>query len=221
MLVSTWMARDALTISPESPIEAAVEKMVHHRIRRLPVVSEGALVGLLSRTDVMRAAPEGMNPFSKHSQGFRGIERPVREIMSSPPITASADTPLEEAARVMVERKIGALPVVRGTALLGIITESDIFRAFIALLGGHDRGVRITFDLSSGEDILAFASSLGKRHALQVAALFTMETDGKRLGVLKLTGPGSAEVLEEIWRSGHKVLSVVRGQHASGGADEK
>jgi acetoin utilization protein AcuB len=68
----------------------------------------------------------------------------VQEVMSSPPITVSEDAPLEEAARVMVEKKIGCLPVMRDGELVGMITETDIFTLFVEVLGGEEASLRVT-----------------------------------------------------------------------------
>ncbi|MGE3541721.1 MAG: CBS domain-containing protein, partial [Candidatus Tectimicrobiota bacterium] len=134
----------------------------------------------------------------------------VRDIMASSVVTTTPDAPVEQVARLLREHKIGALPVVRGQELVGIITESDIFRAFISLLGSDQPGLRISFDATEGEDPITLVSSLARRHQLQIASIMSMLYQERRLLVVRTVGRTSEQFVEDLWNSGHKVLNVLK-----------
>ncbi len=210
MLVSEFMTRGAISIAPETSLAEAVRLFSKHRIRRLVVVHGGEIVGILTDGDVLRACPANLNPFSPLAGEDPALQRPVGRAMTSPVQTIASDAPLEQAARIFVDRKIGALPVMAGETLAGIITESDAFRALIALLGAGP-GIRITFDESQpGEDMLAFVSRLACLHNMKVAAILSREQAGRRVVLVRLLGREDDDLMEEIWRTGHRVISVAR-----------
>jgi acetoin utilization protein AcuB len=92
----------------------------------------------------LHASPSTATPFNVFEMSYLLANLHVREVMSSPPITVPEDAPLEEVARVMVEKKIGCLPVMRDGALVGMITETDIFETFVEVLGGGEASLRVT-----------------------------------------------------------------------------
>jgi acetoin utilization protein AcuB len=177
------------------------------------------VVGIVSDRDIARAYPANVNPFSPGAPQSKvpALSRPVEEIMKHPVLTVALLTPIEEAARIMRDKKIGALPVVDGERLVGIITESDIFRAFIEVVGTREPGVRVTFEYTAGADAIATVIALGKRHGLQVSSVLSMEHNAKRMGMARLAGQNTQKFVDDIWKSGHRVLSVLHDkqvQHA-------
>jgi len=127
------------------------------------------------------------------------------------------DASLEDAARLMLERKVGALPVVRDDTLVGIISDADVLRALLEVMGVRDAataadaaGVRVTFDVSEGEDAVGFVLERARERQMQVASVLTMRHEGKRLAVARLVGGDIDDFVESVWRSGHRVLSVLR-----------
>jgi len=216
MLVGMWMTRNVVTVSPGTFISDAAVEMSHRGIRRLPVVesSPEELVGIVSAGDVARAFPPDLNP-SAVVAGERQLCQPVSAIMTRRVRTATPSTPIEQAARVLRDHKIGAMPVLRDSRLVGIITESDILQAFIETTGIGERGVRITFDLSDDEDVVIGIIEIARRHGVRIASIMSMLHDGKRLGVARLQGPDSERVIEDIWKSGHRIISVEGGSRQS------
>lgn len=213
MVVGMWMSRDPHTVSPEQSISEAALEMSRRKIRRLLVVegppTHRRLVGIVSQRDLARAFPPDVNPYAVGAWEHRPTQ-PIGEIMTRNPITVTTDAPIEEAARLLLKHKIGALPVITGSALVGIITESDVFKAFLEIVGGHRSDVRVTFDLSAGESPLALVDQLASRHGMRIEAVLSLEHEGKRLGVVRLAGGNADRFIDGIWRAGHRVVSVQR-----------
>ena len=145
MLVHERMGKHPLTVKPDAPVDATLKRMKEERIRRFPVVGdEGELVGIVSQTDLLYAAPSPATSLSVYEMHYLYSRIEVSRVMTEDVITVEHDDPIEEAARLMVDHRIGGLPVMREGNLVGIITETDIFKAFMELLGARDQGVRLT-----------------------------------------------------------------------------
>lgn len=133
MVVRERMKEQVITVGPEDGIRTAFRLLLENRIRHLPVVEGDQVVGIITHRDLWWAAalPSWASPMATESwEEF--IDRvKVKEIMSHPVLTIGPSTPLEQAARLMKERKIGCLPVVEGNRLVGIITETDILETFV------------------------------------------------------------------------------------------
>jgi len=209
-----WMTRDLLTITPETPAAEAAKLMAQARVRRLLVVEPRTgvphLLGILSAKDVLHAFPPHVNPFAIEGPDARLTPTTVSQIMTANPHTTTPDTPIEEAAALMCAQKIGALPVLRDRTLAGIITESDIFRAFVSLFGSDEAGARITFDATQGEDVFELMGKLSQRHHLKVSSLIWTRHDELPVCVVRVTGSGVDKMLDELWGSGHPVVNVIR-----------
>jgi acetoin utilization protein AcuB len=210
MLVNQWMTRKVISVAPDDTLVIAIERMVRGRVRRLVVEGDGVAVGILARSDVLRAAPAGVNPFSPLGVPADGFATPVRAAMSRVVVSAPPDMPIEDAARLMNARKIGVLPVATGGRTVGVLTRSDLSRAFFAMLGDDEAGLRLCFDITETEDAVGFAVALARRHGMRVASVSTFTTDGRRSAVVRLLGVERPGMVDEIWQTGHRVLSVTR-----------
>ena len=145
MLVKDRMTPNPVTITPTTSFPEAFQIIRERRIRHLPVVDrKGKLKGIVALTDLLRASPSQATTLSVFEMNYLLANLHVQEVMTSPPITVPEDAPLEEAARIMVENKIGCLPVMRDGELRGMITETDIFETFVEVLGGEDASLRVT-----------------------------------------------------------------------------
>ena len=203
------MTRDPITFTPDQTLGAAAEAMARRHVRRVPVVEGGVVVGILTKSDVLRACPADFNPFSAEAVGTAQLPIPLRDVMSAHPVTVRPDAPIELAAKLMIEHKIGGLPVV-GDHLMGMLTKSDLFRALTAALGTEGAGLRITFDLTQDEDPVRFALDLAKRHGLRLASISTHSREGQRKAIVRLVGAEPPGLVEDLWKTGHRVLSVLR-----------
>ena len=218
MFVSMWMTAEVLTVQPDVPLADAARLMGQKRIRRLPVLAsadvDAPLVGIISSTDVLHAVPLNVNPFTGTGTSIQqaGGERAltVADVMTPNPLTTTADAPIEMAASLMRSRKIGALPVMRHEQLVGMITESDIFRAFTSMFDLSAAGARITFDISQGEDVLPLIAELTRKHDLQVTSFVALHDHERPVCVVRLAGKDIDAMLEDVWKSHHRVESVIR-----------
>lgn len=222
MFVSMWMTKDVITVSPNAPVVEIAKLMAAKSIRRLPVLdAAGHLVGLVSAQDVLHAFPADVNPFVFTAGSVSTSALPHKtagDVMKPAPLITAPETPIEEAARLMLKHKAGAVMVVRNDKLLGVITESDIFRAFAELFDPDTRGVRITFDNSKGQDAFPLIAELTHRHRLRVMSFVSMHKHERPLGVVQVTGSsaGIDAMLEDIWKSHHQVVSVIHLDPSSG-----
>jgi acetoin utilization protein AcuB len=217
-----WMTREVRTIAPTATLAEIATLMMRQRIRRLPVVSapgdRGALLGIVTHSDVLHAFPPDINPFAINAAesiaAIAAVADRVRltaaDLMAREPRTTTPDAPLESAARQMRDHKIGALPVLSNFALVGLITESDIFRAMVEVFETNDRAVRITFSLKSGEDVLPLVAEIARKRALRVSSFMSLPRHDPPVCVVQLVGAKLDEALDDVWKSQHRVINVVQ-----------
>lgn len=145
MLVGERMSKPAITISPDMPINDALNMMKRERIRRTPVVQDGKLVGIVSDKDLLNASPSPATSLSIWEMNYLLSKITVKDVMTRAVLTVRVDTPIEEAAMIMADNKIGGMPVVNNdNNVVGIITETDLFKIFLELMGAREKGVRAT-----------------------------------------------------------------------------
>jgi len=139
------MSRPVITIHPEMPIQDALQLMVRERIRRLPVIDRhGILVGIVSERDLLHASPSAATSLNVWELNYLISKITVEQVMTSGVVTAQEDMPIEQVARTLVEKKIGGLPVLRDGRVVGIITETDLLKLLLELLGATIPGLRLT-----------------------------------------------------------------------------
>ena len=156
MLVRDRMSKHPITVTASVHIDEALKAMRDNKVRRLPVVDkEGQLVGIVSEMDLLYASPSPATSLSVYEIHYLMARITVQDVMTKEVISIEEDTPLEEAARIMVDNKIGGLPVVRNGTLVGIITETDLFKIFLELLGAREKGVRLTLRTPNKKGVLA------------------------------------------------------------------
>lgn len=156
MLVQEQMTAAPLTVQLGTTVPDALALMRDKKVRRLPVVDKaGKLAGIVSDKDLLYASASPTTTLSIWEINSLLAKLVVDRYMAKKVITVTETTPLEEAARIMADKKIGGLPVMRGDALVGIITETDIFRSLLELLGGRRKGVRVTAKVEGGKGSFA------------------------------------------------------------------
>lgn len=201
MLVRDRMTKNPITVKPDLPVAEAMEWMRRENVRHFPVVDkEGKLVGIVARDDLLYASPSPVTSLSMWEITYLMSQVTVEEAMTKEVITTAEDTPLEEVARLMFDNKIGSLPVMRDGMLVGIITESDLFAAFLELFGGHEKGVRLTVLAPYYKGSLADISTKITNAGGLILALNVFEgQDPSNWGcTLKVTDIGMDELLEVV-----------------------
>ncbi|PIZ26097.1 MAG: hypothetical protein COY47_02380, partial [Chloroflexi bacterium CG_4_10_14_0_8_um_filter_57_5] len=190
MLVGERMSHPVISITPDMPIHDALSLFRQERIRRAPVVKNGKLVGIVSDKDLLNATPSKATSLSIWEINYLLSKVTVAEVMTKKVLSVAEDTPIEEAARIMADNKIGGLPVMRDGHVIGIITETDLFKIFLELMGARERGVRVTALVTEKAGQLAkitqALSSLGGNFI--AFGVFTGEDPSNRLITFKITG---------------------------------
>ncbi|HDD61039.1 MAG TPA: CBS domain-containing protein [Chloroflexi bacterium] len=144
MLVKERMSYPVITVHPDMPIMDALNLMQKEHIRCFPVVDKrGRLVGIVSKTDMLHAAPSAASSLSVWEVNYLVSKITIKSVMTSDVITIEGDTPLEEAARIMADNKVGGLPVLNRGKVVGIVTETDLFKIFLEMLGAREQGIRL------------------------------------------------------------------------------
>ncbi|MDP9412275.1 MAG: CBS and ACT domain-containing protein [Actinomycetota bacterium] len=156
LLVKDSMTREVVTLSPEDTAKVALALCRERRIRHLPVLEEGGLVGIVSDRDLRAAAP----PLGDPGRAAALAEIRIGEVMAREVVTVAPDDPIEQAANTMRERRIGCLPVVESGELVGILTASDVMDALVYLVGAHEPGSRLEVSLPDRPGSLAGAAGV-------------------------------------------------------------
>jgi acetoin utilization protein AcuB len=214
MIVGMWMTRDVVSVLPGATIAAAADLMRGRHVRRLPVVERRSngehLVGIVTSRDQFRAYPVHVNPFSPLAASAELENVVVADVMKRDPLTTAPDAPIEHPARAMCDHKIGGVPVVDKGLLAGIITKSDIFRAFVAMLDSLGGSVRVTLSMARSEDVFGLVHRLSMPRQVRVVSLISTEHHGTPVCVVRLAGGDLDRFLDDLWKSGHHVINVLR-----------
>ncbi|MBI3455301.1 MAG: CBS domain-containing protein [Candidatus Rokubacteria bacterium] len=155
MRVRDIMQPRVVTITPKTTLPEAVRLAAERRIRHLPVVDAGDLVGIVSDRDLKRAMASPATSLEAHELNYLLNRLTVAEIMTSPVITIGPTFPAEEAARLMAQERIGALPVTEADRLIGIVTETDVLELFVRVMGAGAPSVRLEVLLGEGPPALS------------------------------------------------------------------
>lgn len=211
MLVKERMSHPVITIHAETTMQDALDLMRKERIRRLPVVNRrGQLVGIVTETGILKASPSEATSLSVWE--VRELLRKVKieEIMTHDVITITDSTPLEEAARIMADSKISGLPVLQDNKLVGLITETDLFKTFLEMFGARSPGVRMTVLVPKAPGELAKLTRAIFELGGDIIALGTFEGENSENGkiTVKVTGVKREDLVAAITPCVIKVVDV-------------
>jgi acetoin utilization protein AcuB len=200
MLVGERMSSPVITLVPEMPVAEALSLMKRSHIRRAPVLKNGLMIGIVSDKDLLNASPSAATSLSVWEMNYLLSKVAVKDVMSKKVLFVSEDTPIEEAARVMADNKIGGLPVMRGQAVVGMITETDLFKIFLEFMGAREPGVRVTAIISDRRGTLAnltrgIADAGGSFISF---GQFTGHSENDRLITFKVSGLDEAKIREVV-----------------------
>jgi len=211
MFVDKRMSHPVITIKSEIPIHDALNLMHKENIRRLPVVNNrGQMIGIISEMDILHAQPSDATSLSIWEMNYLLSRIAVRDVMTHEVVSVAMDTPLEEAARIMADSKIGGLPVMRGANLVGIITETDLFKVFLELLGAREAGVRITALVRDLPGELAKLTGAVSAISGNIVAMvqFLGESPENRFVTLKVDGASMKDLKQALVDQVEKLIDV-------------
>jgi acetoin utilization protein AcuB len=214
MLVKDWMSKNPITITDETSMMKAIHLMKQNRFRRLPVLQEGRLVGIVSDRDLKEASPSKATTLDVHELYYLLSELQVKDIMTRDPITVAPDDTVEHAAQVMLENTISGVPVVDDQEeVVGILTQSDVFRAFMHITGILQGGVQFALRLEDKPGLIKEVVDLLRSKGARFVSLLTSYTSAQEgyrdiyLRVKNLS-PEAIEAAEKELAIPHEVLYI-------------
>jgi acetoin utilization protein AcuB len=216
MLVKDWMSKNPITINDDTSMMKAIHLMKQNRFRRLPVLQQGRLVGIVSDRDLKEASPSKATTLDVHELYYLLSELHVKDIMTRDPITVGPDDTVEHAAQVMLENTISGLPVVdEQGAVVGILTQSDVFRAFMHITGILQGGVQFALRLEDRPGLIKEVVDLLRAKGARFVSLLTSYTSAQEgyrdiyLRVKNLS-PEAIRAAEKELAIPHEVLYVIQ-----------
>jgi acetoin utilization protein AcuB len=211
MLVEQRMSKHPVVCSPDMPVDEALNFMRQEKVRRLPVIGKDReLLGIVSEKDLLYVSPSPATTLSVFEMHYLLSKIKVGDVMSKQVITVAEDTPLEDAARIMADNKIGGLPVLRGDKLVGIITETDLFKVFLELLGARESGCRVSAIVPEGKGLLAKLTAAISIKGGDFVSLGTFLGDDptNRMIVFKVRTVDEADVRAALQSVGAKDVNI-------------
>src|SRR5574342_941558 len=204
MLVGRRMRTSLVTVNKAATLSQARELLHSHRIRHLPVMEGDRLLGILTDRDIRQAAPSSAAGFNPDQIAAFLSQIPVTEAMVRNVRTVSPFTTIEEAAKLMIEHKIGCLPVTEANRLVGIITETDILGVLVDVMGISEPSTRIELMLPDRPGALADAAQVIKAHQVNISSIVTMshEERGRRLAIIRLKTMNPKPILKDLAAAG-------------------
>jgi len=207
MFVKNKMTGNPFTISPDQTIPEAQEIMMQNGVKRLPVLKNGKLVGIVSKEDIERYSPSKATTLSMGEITYLLTKTKIKQIMSKNLVTISPNALLEEAATLMRDNKVGFLPVVDDGKLVGIITESDIFDSFIELLGFREQGTRLTIEASDEPGIMSNLTSIIGKYGANISRVAVYRgANGRSSIVVSINSFNTAEIEKSIEEHGFTIM---------------
>ncbi len=210
MFVKQWMATEVVTVAPNETIAVAEKMLKGHKIRRLPVVEEGLLVGIISPRDLEKVMPSMFDAEGASEEEFIAANTEIRTVMTASPITVEPDDTLVEAIKKMRRNKIDGLPVVEDMQLVGILSITDILDAFLEIMTGGQAGTRLDLKIDQtpeafyrmiksfqkqNKEILAISQHYGYSSEHHLVTVHIKENDND-------------ELIDLLWNSGVTVERV-------------
>ena len=217
MLVGNWMSKDPVSVKPDTSMMRASKIMKDKRVRGLSVVDDqGVLLGIVTDRDIKEASPSKATTLDVHELYYLLSEIKVGDIMSTNLVTIGVDESVEKAAMLIMEHKIGGLPVVdKDGKLLGIITQTDVFNVIISITGVREGGFQMAIDLPDEQGTLGgLVAMLNKHNARIMSVLTAYEPEGSPSRKVFVRVQDMDRALEKTMmddiRANYKVLFTLR-----------
>lgn len=204
MLVEQAMTPKVICVSPDTPIEEALAITTVNRIRHLPVVEDGRLVGIISDRDLRNAMPSCL--IQDQSEVLK--DTPVKSVMETNVITAHPLDFVEDAAHTLYQKRIGCLPVVSCGKLVGIITERDILHTLVEMMGVSSPSSRVEIQVPDRPGILAEITDFLRARKINVSSVmvFPGTDNGQKTIVFRLKTMDPRRFIYDVENAGYKVV---------------
>ena len=213
MKVRDKMSPDPTTINLDTTVAEAFQIMREKSIRRLPVMHNGKLAGIITINDLSKVSPSPATSLSIFELNYLLTKAKIKDIVpkNMKVITVDAGDNIEQAAILMREHKIGGIPVIEGEKLVGIITETDIFDAFIDILGVNRPGTRIDLEVDERVGLVAQITSIIAEHGMGIENLVLIEKDPKPNFelIIRVASKDSADLVNDIKKKGFNITDVI------------
>lgn len=218
MAVKDFMTSKVIYVSPDTTVAQASDKMKAQDLRRLPVIENDRLVGLVTEGTMADATPSKATSLSIYEMNYLLNKTKIRDIMIRDVITVSQDASLEDAIYIMMKHKVGVLPVVDNDQLYGIITDRDIFKAFLEVSGYGEEGLRLNILLNdtigSLEKVVRVISDANLNIHRTVVA---NHKSGKTLVEIQIQGQADTQALQKaLEEQGITVTSIMQTEAKAG-----
>ena len=213
MYVKNRMTANPYTITFNAPITEVIELMQEKNLKRVPVVDGEKIVGMLTHGDLQKVSPTKATTLSIYELNYLLSKTRVSDAMTKDVIAISPDALLEEAAVSMRDHKISSLAVVKDRKLVGIITESDIFEAFIDLLGFRDVGSRITIQVTDAPGVLADIAEIFHSNDANIThiAVYSGSTGNAEV-VVRTNTINTDQIEKKLKDQGYSIESILRNE---------
>jgi len=212
MFVINRMTKNPMTVTADTKVDEVAHLMKKHNFRRLPVVDDGKLVGFLSDSDLMRVAPSPATTLSRYEINSLLAKICVRDIMKNDVVSVNVDATIEEAALIMYKNKIGGMPVVSNMgAVVGVITETDIFKTFVDVMGLADGKTRITLEVTDKIGVVKDIAEIFGQAGVSIDSLITCKKeDNKYEIVIRGDITNIDDIKAKLEAKGYKVIHTVK-----------
>ncbi|MBU5364939.1 CBS and ACT domain-containing protein [Enterococcus devriesei] len=210
MSVRDFMTSELVTVSPKTKIFDAVDLMKKYDIHRLPVLENEQLVGLITEGTIQEALPSKATSLSVHEVNYLLNKTVVADVMITEVKTISPDAQLEDGIFLMRQNKINVLPVLEGEKLVGIITNNDIFDAFLKLTGYHEGGTRVQLKIiEDKKGVLARVTKLLADNELSILTIIANHKNNGTIVEIQLSSKETDRIKEILTNAGYEVIRAV------------
>ncbi|MCX7923824.1 MAG: CBS domain-containing protein [Clostridia bacterium] len=209
MYVRNRMTANPYVVAPDATVAETLELMRSKKIRRVPVVKSGKLVGIITERQLLEVSPSPATSLSIFEINYLLSKTKIESLMSKDVVSVTPGTLLEEAALKMREYDIGGLPVVDQEKVVGIITETDIFDSFIEIMGLKDQGSRIAVELEDDKPgVLAQVAGTIASFDLNITHLAVFRNEL----IVRINTINVHDIIEELKKNGFRVISIIKNE---------
>lgn len=213
MLVREYMTSPAITVAPDTSVQDAEKMLREHRIRRLPVVERGKLVGIVTQAKLREVAPSPATSLSIWELNYLLAKMKVKDVMQRNVVTVAPNTTVEAAVTLGQERGVGTLPVVEDDKVVGVVTTTDMYRILTDVLGFGEAGARLRIHTQNVVAPQGQITEIIAKHGATIVSMFytaPRPTAAKKDLVIHLDVTDTGRIVDDLKAKGYKVETLAR-----------